>query len=667
MSFKISNKFTIQTAGYVVPYVPPPAPPPTQSAITEPHFKYNSVLVNGNGTNNGTNNTFLDSSPNNFTVTRYGTPIQGAVNPFGDVWGGYFGGTDYLTLTGTALGTGNFTVEMFVNLSSAPNSQNAIFSAGVSDGGASCILYVGSDRKLYFYNSTGIASSTDTIPLNTWTHIALVRSGSNVSQYINGALDGTGTTSNNIASTTMQVMRGFGGITNSPVGYVSNFRIVVGTSVYTSGFTPSTSPLTSISGTSLLTLQNNRFKDNSTNNFSITPGGAPKVVPMGPFGPSSQYNPTIRGGSVYFGGAGNYLQIPSGGSISGTGDFTVEYWLNPTPFGSGYQIPFANDTSTGVSSGINSNGTVTFGRSLVAVDGTTSNAMQFNAWNHFALVRKNGNVQMYVNGVSGYSASNSTNYNSGVIRVGCDGAGTSFPYLGLMSNLRVTKNTAVYVGNFTPPTAPLSTLVSSSALLRFDNAQVTDYTTNNNWVTLNNTKVTSSVKKFNSGSIYFDGSRDTIYPVDTSVCAFGTGDFTLEYWLYVNSLSNGPITLDFRPNGTNGNYPLQGPTAAGAIGWYINSADRITLVPGMVSTGSWHHIATCRSGTSTRVFVNGNQVGSTWTTDTTNYLGGSGRFGYHAFDGAYDLNGYMDDIRITKGVARYTASFTPPTASLPLL
>ena len=77
---------------------------------------------------------------------------------------------------------------------------------------------------------------------------------------------------------------------------------------------------------------------------------------------------------------------------------------------------------------------------------------------------------------------------------------------------------------------------------------------------------------------------------------------------------------------------------------------------------TWHHIALSRSGTSTRLFLDGVQVGSTYT-DSNNYLVGASRpiFGASGFNTA-DVNylGYIDDFRITRGYARYTSTFTPP-------
>jgi hypothetical protein len=88
---------------------------------------------------------------------------------------------------------------------------------------------------------------------------------------------------------------------------------------------------------------------------------------------------------------------------------------------------------------------------------------------------------------------------------------------------------------------------------------------------------------------------------------------------------------------------------------------------GTISDSAWHHVAVTRSGSSLRIFIDGTQTGTTNTTLGTasidnaiaDYRVGS------TTDGALNFNGYIDDLRITKGVARYTSSFTAPTAAFP--
>jgi hypothetical protein len=122
--------------------------------------------------------------------------------------------------------------------------------------------------------------------LNAWTHIALARSSGTTKLFINGVQSGVSySDSNNYgASARVRIGADDDGSPNAfVIGFISNVRVVKGTAVYTTAFTPPTAPLTAISGTSLLTCQNNYFKDNSSNAFAVTPNGNPAPNLLNPF------------------------------------------------------------------------------------------------------------------------------------------------------------------------------------------------------------------------------------------------------------------------------------------------------------------------------------------------------------------------------------------------
>jgi hypothetical protein len=165
----------------------------------------------------------------------------------------------------------------------------------------------------------------------------------------------------------------------------------------------------------------------------------------------------------------------------------------------------------------------------------------------------------------------------------------------------------------------------------------------------------------------FDGTGDYLVSntPSTDVYAFGTGDFTIECWVYVANTSGVKIIYDCRPSTSPTFEPLIYINGANAI-YNTNNADRITGTSAISAT-TWQHIAVCRSGTSTKLFVDGTQVGSTYT-DTNTYICPANRpfIGAESTSGGTGyMNGYIDDLRVTKGIARYTTTFTPPTAALP--
>lgn len=180
-------------------------------------------------------------------------------------------------------------------------------------------------------------------------------------------------------------------------------------------------------------------------------------------------------------------------------------------------------------------------------------------------------------------------------------------------------------------------------------------------VTLNgNASRSAAQSKFGGYSAYLDGTGDYITVPSGSDFAFGTGDFTVEFW-FMQTVDGNPFLIDCRPtSSTNGAY-VTTYINAGTVVFFTNAAARITS--SAITTGAWYHVAVCRSGTSTRLFLNGTQTGSTYT-DPTNYIASPVSIGASG-NGLFPLTGYFDDIRITKGVARYTANFTPPAAAFP--
>jgi hypothetical protein len=154
----------------------------------------------------------------------------------------------------------------------------------------------------------------------------------------------------------------------------------------------------------------------------------------------------------------------------------------------------------------------------------------------------------------------------------------------------------------------------------------------------------------------FDGSGDYLVPRSLTELAFGTGDFTIEFWLYLNNTVLEQWFVAWTGPNTNTIYFKDG-----TIRFYANDGLRIT--GSSLSTSTWYHIALVRSSGSTKLYIDGTQTGSTYT-DTNSYVPTAYAIGATTA-GAVSLNGFIDDLRITKGVARYTAAFTPPTKAFP--
>lgn len=179
-------------------------------------------------------------------------------------------------------------------------------------------------------------------------------------------------------------------------------------------------------------------------------------------------------------------------------------------------------------------------------------------------------------------------------------------------------------------------------------------------------QISTAQWKFGGSSVAFSTAGQFLSTPSDSAFTFGTGDFTIEGWLYVTSGTVGTL-FDNRTSITS-THPVILLTFASVGGGqriqlYVGGFYQITSSD-VTLTGNWTHVALSKSSNSTKLFLNGVQSGSTYT-DNNNYAA-SGTVSIGAgLAGANQLNGYIDELRITKGVARYTANFTPPTAPFP--
>ena len=632
------------------------------AVVTDNKFNYVTMLLHGDGTNGAQNNTFLDSSSNAFTITRNGTATQGSFSPYGTLWSNYFNGSSYFTLGSSstlALGSGNFTVELWINPSSVSVSQNIILDWRSANNN-NLVFWLNNATVNWRVNTLSPIAAGTIVP-NVWTHLAVVRNSGTTTLYINGVSTASFADSNTYLIDNLKIAKAWDA--NYWNGYLSNVRIVVGSAVYTSNFTPSTTPLTAISGTSLLTCQSNRFIDNSSNAFAITVNGSPSVQRFSPFEPTSAYSTSVIGGSGYFNGSGSdYLTVSSAPS-AGTGDFTLEAWVYPT---STADQNIATRFTGNNQLRLNYNGT-TIGSVTLIVSGSVrinsaGTAVKVNAWNHVAAVREGTTCRIYVNGVQQGTGTSSSTFAIETIG-GYLAPPLQNAFNGYISDLRFVTGTCLYPSGttFTPPTAPLTAITNTSLLLNTTNAGVYDSAAMTNNITVDNVQVSSTVVKYGTGSIKFDNVGDYLAFPARNELTLGTGPYTIECWVYNSELVNSNTLFTWWNSGIDRRNVHIGSTN---INYASQSTLFISAAHGMV-INQWYHIALCYDGTTTRIFVNGVVKGTytgtqMFTTDAPFYIGAGGS----SLTTDY-FYGYIDDFRITKGYARYTSAFTPPTAALP--
>ena len=646
----------------------------------DPYFNYVTMLLHGDGTNGAQNNTFLDSSTNNFTITRNGNTTQGTFSPYGSNWSNYFDGSgDYLTLPSNAaftFGTGDFTVEGWIYISAyGVVNSTGIFQQGTSSFPSTTVNTVaaGVDQtgKWAIYAKNTVAFSVATVSTGAWVHFALVRSGTTTSLYANGtSVITVSADSTNYTGTFFGIGSFYGTSETNWNGYISNLRVVKGTAVYTSAFTPPTAPLTAITNTSLLTCQSNRFIDNSTNAFAITVNGNPSVQRFSPFSPSAAYSTSTIGGSGYFDGSGDYLSVADNAALDIPGDFTIEMWLyvgSGNVFRAGIvghrdQGSFSDGTDW-VIRVETTDGKIGFG---YAASGAyyDMGTYRIGEWGHYAVSRSGSTVRTFKNGVLIATATDSSSWSSTQpFYIGRNVAG--YDYVGYISNFRLVKGTAVYTSAFTPPTAPVTAITNTSLLTNFTNGGIFDNAMMNNLETVGNAQISTSVVKFGTGSMAFDGTGDWLTAPNSNGLYIGSGNFTIEGWLYLNALgSSKGIVSQFNSGGSGPGWTLYTKTT-NVLEFYGGSGTVTVTGTTAISATTWTHFAVVRNGSTITIYINGTAGGtatnSSFSDDTTAlvYVGG------RADNAALSLNGYIDDLRITKGYARYTANFTPPTAAFP--
>jgi hypothetical protein len=657
-------------------------------AALDAQFNYVTMLLHGDGTNGAQNNTFLDSSASPLTITRNGNTTQGSFSPYGSNWSNFFDGTgDYLntaTNSAFAMGTGDFTAELWVYQTSVPGLSMQMLDT--RNGGLNgIILAVNTSRVPYFYSGGTDVSSSTALTLNTWNHIAGVRSGSTMTLYLNGVNVGSTSSTDNLTGNNCYIGQSHD-FYQATVGYLSNVRLVKGTAVYTAAFTPPTTPLTAITNTSLLTCQSNRFIDTSASPKTITVNGNTSVQRFNPFGTATAYSTSVIGGSGYFDGTGDYLSTPNVAALqpgTSTNPFCIECWISPSVTPASDIAVLGNLKAISYPTNIDGFDILYTSSNKVALrwgypnyaDSGVSASMSLNTWNHVAVCRNSsGSMSCYLNGTRWFNTSSNTsitNATASSFWVGWAGSlsGTTInPFNGYISNVRLVKGSTPYdptSSTLTVPTAPLTAITNTSLLTNFTNGAIFDNAMQNDLETAGNAQISTSVVKFGTGSLYFDGTGDYLVSPDTLAGNFGTGNFTVEFWWYGGAQA--------------AQYPCQvgtldafSSTGAWRVTTYDNSANNFMFIDGVTNysfstsnfnNSAWRHVAVTRSGTTVRGFIDGVQQGSSATVSTSfsaRRVVVGGQFRDNGF-----ISGYIDDLRITKGYARYTANFTPPTAAFP--
>jgi hypothetical protein len=663
------------------------APPVT----SDPYYEYTTLLLPGNGTNGAQNNTFLDSSTNNFTITRNGNTTQGTFSPFSQTgWGNYFnGGASNLNLpssTDFALGSA-FSFECWVFLTSLPNVSELLDVRTSNEVGCLYILTSGFPQWQNGPSTGSTITGSTAVTLNQWNYLLFVADANGCSIYLNGArVANTSQVATWPTSARPCFIGGaFGNSSGSSVnGYLSDVRLIKGSTPYNSTATSVTVPTTFlpfVTNTVLQCCRSNRFI-NTVGNVTMTVNGSPSVQAFSPFNPSASWSAATYGGSGYFDDSNDYLSYNTSNSnfaIGATDNFCVEAWVYYTS-SPNYEGFFQADYSAGLSNclwfGYNS-GTLTLGRHASTNFATYTVTFTQGQWYHVVGVRQAGNVALFLNGtrVANSSSNTDTTTQNGFAVGVVYPSGYFGGYFGGTRFVRAASGTSMPYDptqtSITVPTSPLTAVTGTQLLLNYTNAGIYDATSKNDLETVGNAQISTAQSKWGGSSMAFDGTGDYLYQAPTPFIRLGTGDFTCECWVRFNvvtgtqgifQLADSYLQSSLSNNGV-------GLSTTSGTGWLFFAKNSQTftyspIVPAAANT--WMHVALVRYSGTTKLYVNGTgDAALTASSDTTNYTAT-----YLALGGLYggnSLNGYIQDFRITVGVARYTANFTPPTAAFPTL
>lgn len=379
--------------------------------------------------------------------------------------------------------------------------------------------------------------------------------------------------------------------------------------------------------------------------------------------------------SLYFDGTKNIFGSNKVLSF-GTGNFTAEGWFYQTG-GGDWKTIFANrnnitDTAGTLSASISaSQQFVLWGQGSLFQ--SAANAVPLNQWVYFAVVRNGTTLTSYINGISIGAVTNNHNFVDSPFAVGSTTNGVQ-TWAGYMDGLRIISGVALYSANFTPPTSPFPDATGDQyasnvvLLMHMDDASFTDV---KGKVITNTGSVTTSSVSRSGTSAAFATSDQALRVAYSSDFAFGSGDFTVELWVNPTSYHGGVSALiaNKRPNVVTECAWQIRMNSNGTLVTYLTNGSADIILTGnstVVPLNSWSHIALCRVGVNIRMFINGVVVSTVTVADGTPINPGTQPLwiGAVSNDATYTV-GYIDEIRITKGVGRYTETFAVPSSPFP--
>lgn len=603
--------------------------------------------------------------------------VDTAQSNFGGASALFDGTGDYLIVHNTtdlAFGTDAFTIEFWLRVNAFPSGSNyeLVWDQRPSGGNGAYPAITLKGSTLVYYANSGDRITSSSLSTATWYHVAVSRSGTDTKMFINGTQAGSTYTdsTNYLAVATATIGADQNSITNFTDGHIDEIR-VSNSARYTANFTSPTAPFVNDDNTRLLIHANGTdgvtfFEDDNGSTRSqrglTAIGNAQVDTAQAKFGNSS----------MLFDGSGDHIRAYSVGN-SASGNFTFEAWIRPANTGTNYHVMSLTGNSGRWGLTIYQNGTTirvyasSGGSSWNLWNGVSIGTVATGAWYHIAVARSGSTWYGFVNGAAttiGTSASSlDTNGDVDIGAFVSSGGGIE-SFNGWIDEVRVS-NSARYTAGFTSSTTPFVSDANTLLLVHGDGTDASTVFRDDNGVrapkgiaAVGNAQVDTAQSNFGGASALLDGTGDYLVVTPGNSDFAFSGDFTIEMWARPANVSGLKIMYDARAAGA---YSASTPVIYqdGSIFRFYFAADRATS--GTISANTWYHLAVTRAGNDYKFYVNGTQVGSTYTNTDTVVASTTLWLGDHrANSGGFGFNGHMDEIRISNTV-RYTANFTPST------
>lgn len=630
------------------------------------------------------------------------------------------GGNNYLQTQGSkyhadyAVGSDDFTIDFWVRLDAVGTTQ-IIFSGNswnptIKADLTTIKVYLSSNNSSWdIANGTAIGS----IAANTWTHVALTRSGTSVYGFVGGTLGATiAVSTTNIFPSTGYFSFGRSGGTEYLTGYIDEFRFKRGTAAWTTTFTPPSSVYSTDDRTVLLLHFEgaNGAKvtvDSSENSYGTDAFGDTTIPSLAFANSAALSSAQTRGGhstSLALNGTNQYASLQY--ATPGVGhplyfaageQFCIEAWFYASTLTGAPVIVHGCGVSQGTSTDfyLQANGTTSavFTTTALGVGSAIASGPACAVgWNHIAVVREGRGWVIYTNGVAGSASSVGTAlsyaseaYNLFLGNWRGSGTGNGNYLSGAIDAVRITHGKPRYTSNFTPATLTqdddtalmwefngsvgqkwVKELSKNSALLVGTGVRTVS---DGRWMlpvfqSVNTSSVSTAQSKFGGASLLVNGTSSNYWSTPHTADVVPSGDFTVDMWVRPGSYA-GDRPIAHKWNGTNLTWEASLVITTGKAKFsYVDTAgSTITLTTtGALTLDVWTHLAFVRTSGVLKCYINGTVDATTATatngirqTDTTGAL----FIGVNAAASS-QFNGYIDELRIST-TARWTTNFTAPT------